>query len=99
MLRRSMAALLVLGLTALPAPGAPARSASAAATTAAPVAAFALPVPAPLVVLVPFAPPPDRSAAGHRGVDLATVVGTVIVAAGAGRVVYAGHLVDRGVVS
>jgi murein DD-endopeptidase MepM/ murein hydrolase activator NlpD len=94
-----MTALLALGLVALPAPGLPARPASAAAATSAPVTAFVLPLPPPPVVLVPFAPPPDRYAAGHRGVDLAADPGTVIVAAGPGRVAYAGPLVDRGVVS
>ncbi|WP_395726745.1 M23 family metallopeptidase [Nakamurella sp.] len=60
---------------------------------------FELPVPPPPAVLVPFAPPADRYGAGHRGVDLAAAPGTVIAAAGSGRVVFAGPLVDRGVVS
>jgi murein DD-endopeptidase MepM/ murein hydrolase activator NlpD len=51
------------------------------------------------VVLEPFAPPPYRYGAGHRGVDLAAEPGVVVVSAGTGRVVHAGPLVDRGVVS
>jgi murein DD-endopeptidase MepM/ murein hydrolase activator NlpD len=96
MMRRSVTALLVLGLMALPGP-APARADAPA--TAVPATAFVPPVPPPPVVLVPFAPPPDRYGAGHRGVDLAAEPGTVVVAAGSGRVVWAGPLVDRGVVS
>ncbi len=65
----------------------------------APPAAFALPVPPPAVILTPFAPPEIRFRAGHRGVDLAADVGSVITAAGPGRVVYAQDLAGRGVVS
>ncbi len=65
----------------------------------APATGFVLPLPAPPVVLTPFAPPPDRFGAGHRGVDLAAEVGAVVTAAGAGRVVFAGDLAGRGVVS
>ena len=49
-------------------------------------------------VLRPFEPPPHRWDAGHRGVDLAGYVGDPVLAAGPGVVLYAGHLVDRGVV-
>lgn len=55
--------------------------------------------PVPPVVVVPFDPPEHRYGPGHRGVDLAAAEGTVVRAAGSGTVVYAGHLVDRGVVS
>ncbi len=50
-------------------------------------------------MLVPFAAPPGPYAAGHRGVDLAAAVGTAVRAPAAGVVVFAGRLVDRGVVS
>ncbi len=53
----------------------------------------------PPVVLVAFAAPPGPYAAGHRGVDLAADAGRVVTAPGAGTVVFAGRLVDRGVVS
>ena len=46
-----------------------------------------------------FAPPAQRWEAGHRGVDLVAEAGTPVRAAGAGRVVYAGLLAGRGVVS
>jgi murein DD-endopeptidase MepM/ murein hydrolase activator NlpD len=70
-----------------------------AATSAAPGTDFVLPLPPPPVVLTPFAPPQNRYGAGHRGVDLAADVGAVVTAAGAGRVVFAGELAGRGVVS
>ncbi|WP_111765293.1 peptidoglycan DD-metalloendopeptidase family protein [Nakamurella deserti] len=53
----------------------------------------------PPTVLVPFAAPPGPYAAGHRGVDLAAGAGAVVSAPAAGVVVFAGRLVDRGVVS
>lgn len=49
-------------------------------------------------ILRPFEPPPHRWDAGHRGVDLAGYVGDPVRAAGPGVVLYAGRLVDRGVV-
>ncbi|MBR7824892.1 M23 family metallopeptidase [Actinospica sp. MGRD01-02] len=49
-------------------------------------------------VLRPFEPPAHRWDAGHRGVDLAGRLGDPVRAAGSGVVLYAGRLVDRGVV-
>lgn len=75
-------------------------SASAAAVRSAGVSVgLFLPPVAPVRVLVPFAPPADPYGAGHRGVDLAVAAGAPVRAAGAGRVVYAGQLAGRGVVS
>jgi murein DD-endopeptidase MepM/ murein hydrolase activator NlpD len=74
----------------------------AAGATEAPRAAgtgFVLPVPAPPLVLTPFAPPANPYGAGHRGVDLAAQPGSPVVAAGPGAVVFAGNLAGRGVVS
>jgi len=60
--------------------------------------AFVWPV-LPSRVVRPFDPPPQPWLPGHRGVDLAAPPGTVVRAAGAGTVVYAGVLAGRGVVS
>jgi murein DD-endopeptidase MepM/ murein hydrolase activator NlpD len=54
--------------------------------------------PAPSVVRG-FQPPTSRWGAGHRGVDLAGVIGQVVHTALPGRVVYAGPLAGRDVVS
>lgn len=53
----------------------------------------------PPTVVVPFAAPPDRYGAGHRGVDLAAEPGAEVRAPAAGVVVFAGRLADRGVLS
>jgi len=45
-----------------------------------------------------FAPPAKQYGPGHRGADLAAPEGSVVRAAGAGRVSYAGLLAGRGVV-
>jgi len=49
-------------------------------------------------ILRAFQPPRHRWDAGHRGIDLAGYAGDPVLAAGPGVVVYAGRLVDRGVV-
>lgn len=54
--------------------------------------------PAPPVAR-PFDPPPGPYAAGHRGVDLVSAPGAVVLAAADGVVVFAGRVVDRDVVS
>jgi murein DD-endopeptidase MepM/ murein hydrolase activator NlpD len=46
-----------------------------------------------------FDPPPRPWLAGHRGVDLSAPLSTVVRAAGAGRVIFAGAIAGRGVVS
>lgn len=53
---------------------------------------------APRVVRA-FDPPPQRWAAGHRGVDLAGLPGGAVRAAGTGVVRFAGRIAGRGVVS
>jgi hypothetical protein len=56
------------------------------------------PLAGPPRVVRAFDPPPQRWAAGHRGVDLLTRVGVVVRSAGAGSVTFAGPLAGRGVV-
>ncbi|MFC3999551.1 murein hydrolase activator EnvC family protein [Nocardiopsis sediminis] len=51
------------------------------------------------VVLRAFDPPEQPWLPGHRGVDLAAEAGADIVAAGAGRVAFAGRVAGTGVVS
>lgn len=46
-----------------------------------------------------FDPPRHRWSRGHRGVDLVAHPGSVIQAAGSGRVVFAGRIAGRGVIS
>jgi hypothetical protein len=60
--------------------------------------AYAWPI-SPAQVVRGFDPPAQPWLPGHRGVDLAAAPLTVVHAAGAGRVVYAGVLAGRGVVS
>lgn len=64
-----------------------------------PTAPLQPPLTGPLVVLNPFVAPPNRYGAGHRGVDLGAETGTAVLAGADGVVVYAGQLIDRGVVS
>jgi murein DD-endopeptidase MepM/ murein hydrolase activator NlpD len=59
---------------------------------------FRWPVGGPRVVRR-FDPPPQPWLAGHRGVDLAAVPGAAVRAAGAGVIVFVGHVAGRGVVS
>ncbi len=57
------------------------------------------PLPDPTEVVRAFHPPDVAWGPGHRGVDLAAGPGTPVLAAGHGRVSYAGILAGRGVVA
>lgn len=65
----------------------------------APTVEYAWPSGAEVPVLRPFAPGPNNWDAGHRGVDLAIAAGQPVYAAASGRVIYAGKLNDRDLVS
>lgn len=60
--------------------------------------AYQPPLPGPLDVLRPFAPPANRYGAGHLGVDLRALPDEVVRAAGSGTVRFAGQVAGRGVV-
>ena len=79
-------ALLLLVLLALPA-------------GATPLPGFGWPLPGTPTVDRGFSPPASPWGAGHRGVDLRGTPGEPVLAAGPGRVVYAGVLAGRGVVT
>jgi len=57
------------------------------------------PLPPPVRVVRPFAPPAAPWLPGHRGVDLAARPGLPVRAPAAGRVVFARDLAGRGVVT
>jgi murein DD-endopeptidase MepM/ murein hydrolase activator NlpD len=57
------------------------------------------PLPPPLTVVGAFTPPLHAWDAGNRGVDLAAYTGEPVSAATSGRVLYAGLLAGRGVIS
>jgi len=76
--------------TALPAP--------AAVTWAAPNR-YGWPLGPPHPVVRPFQPPSTPYGPGHRGVDLGSVAGAEVLAAGDGVVAFAGRIADRELVS
>src|SRR5438067_12619452 len=93
-----MRRLVLLLVLVLPLPavllGAPRGPAAAA-----PRAGFGWPLAGTPVVDRRFEPPASAWGAGHRGVDLRGADGQPVLAAGAGRVSYAGLLAGRGVVA
>ena len=54
--------------------------------------------PVPLDMVRGFDPPPEPWLAGHRGLDLRAPTGTPVLSPGAGVVMFAGTVVNRGVV-
>ncbi|MEJ5913366.1 peptidoglycan DD-metalloendopeptidase family protein [Pseudokineococcus sp. 1T1Z-3] len=80
---------------------APASSAAAGAAPAgrpSPASRWSWPLAGEPRVERPFVAPAQRWSPGHRGVDLAAVAGGQVLAPAAGRVTFAGRVVDRGVV-
>lgn len=67
--------------------------------TPTPVGGFAWPLAPPHPVLRPFQAPTAPWGPGHRGVDLGAQAGDAVLAIADGTVVFAGHLVDRPVIS
>jgi murein DD-endopeptidase MepM/ murein hydrolase activator NlpD len=65
----------------------------------APAAGFSWPLAPPHPVLREFSPPTIPWGPGHRGVDIGGVAGDPVFAVADGVVVFAGHLVDRSLVS
>ena len=99
------AMLLVTAALAAPSTGTPPVAAPAAVTApfvAAPwsprAARWGWPLKPEPPVVASFRAPPTPWSAGHRGVDLAAAVGQPVLAAGGGRVTFAGSVAGRGVV-
>ncbi|MDF8263825.1 M23 family metallopeptidase [Luteipulveratus flavus] len=65
----------------------------------APAHGYVWPLSPPPAVVRRFEPPPKPWLPGHRGVDLEGGAGSVVLAAGSGRVVFSGVVAGRGVVS
>lgn len=88
-------------LTALLGTGgaAPAAALPPPAQAAAPAPLWSWPVPAPHPVLRAYLAPPSRYGAGHRGIDVGGAPGAVVTAPDDGVVVFAGRIVDRGVLA
>jgi murein DD-endopeptidase MepM/ murein hydrolase activator NlpD len=82
---RAAALVVVLGALPLAAPGAE--------------PAWSWPVPSPHVVVRAYLAPATRYGAGHRGIDIRAALGTPVTAPDDGTVLFAGRVVDRGVLS
>ncbi|MFC8193188.1 M23 family metallopeptidase [Cellulomonas sp. NPDC057328] len=96
------AAALALALATVVALAGTQPSVAGVASTAGPPAprpAYRAPVGPPAQLARAFEAPPERWAAGHRGVDLRAAEGADVVAPADGTVSFAGHVVDRGVVT
>ncbi|WP_225754077.1 murein hydrolase activator EnvC [Actinotalea sp. Marseille-Q4924] len=89
----ALGALLLGAPAPSPVHGAAERSAGAPSATE-----VVLPVEGSVLVRE-FAEPTVRWGPGHRGVDLAAAVGAAVRSPATGVVAFAGHVVDRGVVS
>ncbi|WP_240982897.1 M23 family metallopeptidase [Streptomyces sp. S3(2020)] len=92
-------ALVLRVLVAGPVSSDPAPPAPAAPDPAVPAVGRAWPVGTRPSVLRGWEPPATAYSRGHRGVDLAAAPGTPVRAVAAGRVLYAGRVAGKGVVS
>lgn len=93
----TVAGALAVGVWAAapdPAPGAGHDPATARVT-----GRYVLPLVGDPAVVHPFDAPPAPWAAGHRGVDLSSGTGQVVLAPADGTVSFAGTVVDRGVIA
>lgn len=95
----SLLALVLTVLVAGPVSSDPAPPPPAAPDPAVPAIGRAWPVGARPSVLRGWEPPATAYSRGHRGVDLAAAPGTPVRAVAAGRVLYAGRVAGKGVVS
>ncbi|MCX5331051.1 murein hydrolase activator EnvC [Streptomyces sp. NBC_00140] len=92
-------ALVLTVLAAGPVSGDPAPPPPAAPDPSVPAIGRAWPVGVRPSVLRGWEPPATAYSRGHRGVDLAAAPGTPVRAVAAGRVLYAGRVAGKGVVS
>ncbi|MFF1294933.1 MULTISPECIES: murein hydrolase activator EnvC family protein [unclassified Streptomyces] len=92
-------ALVLTVLAAGPVSGGPAPPPPAAPDPSVPAIGRAWPVGVRPSVLRGWEPPATAYGRGHRGVDLAAASGTPVRAVAAGRVLYAGRVAGKGVVS
>ncbi|MEU5890817.1 M23 family metallopeptidase [Streptomyces sp. NPDC047461] len=92
-------ALVLTVLAAGPVSGDPAPPPPAAPNPSVPAIGRVWPVGVRPSVLRGWEPPATAYSSGHRGVDLAAAPGTPVRAVAAGRVLYAGRVAGKGVVS
>jgi murein DD-endopeptidase MepM/ murein hydrolase activator NlpD len=90
------ALLLAASVLTAPAPASASVSVSASASVA---NSWVWPLPAPHVVVRAWQAPVDDYSAGHRGIDIAAIAGSIVVAPESGTVRFAGRVVDRFVLS
>jgi murein DD-endopeptidase MepM/ murein hydrolase activator NlpD len=92
-------ALTLLMLPPAPVTGAPAPPPPTAPDPSVPAIGRTWPVGARPAVLRAWEPPATAYGRGHRGVDLAATPGTPVRAVAPGRVLYAGRVAGKGVIS
>jgi murein DD-endopeptidase MepM/ murein hydrolase activator NlpD len=93
LLRRVLAAVVLIALLAATASGASAEPAPDARIDTA--EDWIWPVPTGVRVVARYVAPAHAYGAGHRGVDLAATIGSDVIAPASGSVAFAGAVVDR----